>query len=74
MVFSRPQVDDYNPLPNAALRHGSSRGTKSFNSRMVGNPSTTSSATSRVRLDPNAIIDGRSNSLLAPEVPFGRLN
>jgi hypothetical protein len=26
------------------------------------------------RLDPNAIIDGRSNSLLAPKVPFGGLN
>ena len=36
MVFSRPQVDDYNPLPNATLRPGTSRGTKSFNSRMVG--------------------------------------
>ena len=35
MVFSRAQVDDYNPLPNAASRHGTSSGTKSFNSRMV---------------------------------------
>src|SRR5580704_11029140 len=36
---------------------------------MVVNPSTTTSATSRVRPDPHAIIDGRSNSLLAPKLP-----
>jgi len=36
MVFSRAQVDDFNPLPNAASRHRSKVGPNPFNSRLVG--------------------------------------
>jgi hypothetical protein len=46
---------------------------KTLNSLIVGNPSTTGAATSRVRLDANAIIHGCSNPLLAAKVAFGSL-
>jgi hypothetical protein len=42
--------------------------------RIVGNPSTAGAAASRVRLDANAIVDGRSDPLLAAKVAFGSLD